>query len=583
MRLKSYYQSAVNVRVRFFMLSAFVGVVAGFATLGLIGLIALVQEGVFGSMSEVRFASVVAGSPTWLVLLTPAIGGLIVGALLHFMQGQRYHGIADVMEACAVRGARMDVRSGVGAAFAAAISMGSGAPVGREGPAVHIGASISAWLAERLGLTQSDSLTLLGCGAAAAVTASFNAPIAGVLFALEVVVGYYTMRVFAPIVVASAASVIVRQSVLGGDAVFSLPHFQLNSFWELPIFGLLGLFCALFVLVLILLVGKIQDFWQASKAPLWCRPALGGLLIGAIAIRFPDVLGSGYQSIDQSLNQELLPTLLMVLLVMRFLGTGIALGSGFAGGVFTPSLVFGALLGALIWTLVSALLPDLVSEHGVYSIVGMGALASAMLGAPISTVLIVFELTANYEVTIAVMLAAAMASTLMQLSPHTSFFRWQLARRGVNITSGRDQSLLRTRTVENLVKQDFSPVGDGDKIIDVERQLSTDKNRIAILLDEDGNLLGSANLRRLVAASIDHGFDTPAAEILFGSEKSISQHTNLVVALQEMAEQNIDYMPVVESRDTERFLFKGVVFRTDLLKNYYDVLRTARAEEFGIN
>ena len=583
MKFLSHSGSVIFLRLRFFILSAIVGVVVGLATLGLIAMIGGVQSLFFGRASEELYASIAANSPAWLVLLTPALGGLIVGVLIHLMKGQRYHGIADVMEACAVRGARMDARSGVGAAIAAAISMGSGAPVGREGPAVHIGASISAWLAEKFKFSQSDSLTLLGCGAAAAVTASFNAPIAGVLFALEVVVGYYTMRVFAPVVVASAGSVIVRHGILGDYTTFSLPLFDLNSLWELPAFGLLGLLCAFFVLALIVLVGRIQDFWQHSAVPIWLRPALGGLVIGAIATQFPHILGSGYQSIDQTLNQELMPMFLVLLLSLRLLGAGIALGSGFAGGVFTPALVFGALLGALFWLMITPLIPTLISDHSVYSIVGMGALASAMLGAPISTVLIVFELTANYEITIAVMLAAAMASIVMQLSPHTSFFRWQLSRRGVNITTGRDQSLLRTRTIEDLVKQECSLIKVKDQIIDVQRQLSKQKHRVAILLDTENNLIGSASLRLLVAASIDNGFDALAADVMYNHEISVEQHTNLVVAVQQMADHGMDYMPVVKSREDESAQFMGIVLRSDLLKSYYDVVRDARAEEFGVN
>jgi len=572
------------VRVRFFALSGVVGVVVGLATLGLIAMIAVVQRALYGQASEERFASIVGDSPIWLVLLAPAVGGLIVGGLIHLTKGQRYHGIADVMEACAVRGARMDVRSGASAAVAAAVSLGAGAPVGREGPAVHIGASICAWLAEKLGFSQSDSLTLLGCGAAAAVTASFNAPIAGVLFALEVIVGYYTIRVFAPIVVASAGSVMVRHTVLGDSTVFTLPVFSLNSLWELPLFAVLGIVSALFVLALIYAVGHIQTFWQRSRAPLWVRPAFAGLLLGAIATVFPHVLGSGFQAVDLSLNESLLPGFLALLLAWRFVGTSVALGSGFAGGVFTPAIVFGALLGALLWIGFAAVMPGLVSAHSVYAIVGMGALGSAMLGAPISTVLIVFELTGNYEVTIAVMLAAAMASAVMQLSPHTSFFRWQLARRGVNITSGRDQSLLRTETIEGVVKQECSFIASGDKIIDVERLLSRDRHRIAVLLDDDGNLLGSGNLRMFVAASIDHGFDAPAADVLHSPATAIAEHTNLVVALQQMADADMDYMPVVTATDGEEApVFRGIVVRAGLLKAYYDVIRAARAEEFGVN
>lgn len=579
---KPFFRRNILERIRFFSLSALLGVVVSLATLLLIDMILFVQSLFFAQVTEENIVDIVSSSPSWLVVFTPFFGGLLVGILIHFLDGQRYHGIADVMESCAVRGARMDVRSGTGAAIAAAISMGSGAPVGREGPAVHIGASISAWLAEKLRFKQSDSLALLGCGAAAAVTASFNAPIAGVLFALEVVVGYYTMRVFAPVVIASAASVVVRHNIVGDHSIFHLPTFEINSLWEMPVFGLLGILCAGFVLTMILLVGKIQKFWALSSFPLWARPAIAGLFIGAIATQMPHILGSGFEAIDQTLNQSLLPGALFTLLLVRLIGTSAALGSGFAGGVFTPSLVFGAIFGGLMWSGVAYLFPSMVSAQGVYSIVGMGALASAMLGAPISTVLIVFELTANYDVTIAVMFAAAMASTTMQLSSHTSYFRWQLSNRGVNITTGRDQSLLRTKTLESLVKRECSFISINDKIIDTERQLSRERHLVSVLLNESNELLGSASLRHLVSASIDHGFDAYTASVLNPAEVSVSEHTNLVAALQTMAEHSLDYLTVVTDVETNR-QFKGVVYRSDLMKAYYNVVRDARAEEFGVN
>jgi CIC family chloride channel protein len=268
---------------------------------------------------------------------------------------------------------------------------------------------------------------------------------------------------------------------------------------------------------------------------------------------------------------------------MRFLGTAVALGCGFPGGVFTPALVFGALLGGVIWVLLSQVSFAPLSNHAFYSIVGMGALASAMLGAPISTVLIVFELTANYDVTIAVMVATALSSTLMQLSPHTSYFRWQLARRDVNITSGRDQSLLLTRSVEHLVKDDCSFIAAEDKIIDVERLLSKERNRVAILIEGNNLLLGSASLAVLVEASIEHGFEAPVAGVLIDESVSISVHTNLVAALQKMAEADMDYMPVTEASDEQCLVFKGLIFRDDLLRSYYEVMRAAREHEFGVN
>ena len=230
----------------FFVLALITGLLVGATTVALIEAISRLQDIVFTRFGSDKVFWLIDKSD-WSILLAPVFGGIVVGIILRNMPDQRFHGIADVMEASAMRAGRMDVRSGGIVALATWVSLGSGAPLGREGPAVHIGASLSAWLAEHLGLDRSQSIALLGCAAAAAVTASFNTPIAGVLFALEVIVGYYSLRVFTPVVVAAMGAVIVRRSVYGSGPEFILPDYSIGSFWELLAFAALGLVAALVV------------------------------------------------------------------------------------------------------------------------------------------------------------------------------------------------------------------------------------------------------------------------------------------------------------------------------------------------
>jgi len=577
--------SPVGNRVLFFFLAVVVGVVVALATVGLIELIALVQLIGFGRSSEAEFASIAAEAPAWRVVAAPLIGGLVVGTTIYLLPGQRYHGIADVMEACAFNSGRMGVRSGLGAAFAAGVSLGVGAPVGREGPAVHIGASISAWLAERLGLNRSQSLALLGCGAAAAVTTSFNAPIAGVLFALEVIVGYYTLRVFAPVVVASVAAVVVRDQFFGSAPLFAIPSYSLFSLAELPYFALLGVIGALLVKVFIALVAGCQNLWSRTGVPIWMRPAVAGLIIGLIALQYPMLLSVGYEPVDLALREQLPIQALCVLLILKLFGTALALGSGFAGGVFSPSVFIGAMLGGFFWFILGYLPVDTVSAQGVYSIVGIAGIASAMLGAPISTVLIVFEVTRSYEVTVAVMLSAAFASTVMQLGKHSSFFRWQLGSRGVNISAGRDVSVLMTHHIGQLLTQRYTRVGVMTHLKQVESQLGLERRRVAFVMDENNRFVGSMNLRELVGLTLEHGADQPVSEHTRDRTVSVTPETNLVSALQMMAEHDIEYLPVlnpkpVAENDSDVL---GIVFKADVLHEHYEVLRKAREEEFGVN
>ena len=304
-------------RFVFFLLAALIGGLVGVATIALIKLILLVQWFGYGAASETEYASIAAAVPAWQIILVPGIGGLLVGILMQWLPAQRYHGIADVMEACALNSARMPAKSGLVAALAAGLSLGVGAPLGREGPAVHIGASLSAWFAERLGLDRGQSLALLGCGAAAAVTVSFNAPIAAVIFALEVIVGYYTLRVFAPVVIAAMTAIVVRHAVIGNDFVFAVPAYTLSSLWELPFVRLAGCAGRPVSRLILVMVEATERGWRILHIPRWLQPALAGLLIGAVALKLPMILSVGVETTYQALRGELATGLLLSLLVFK--------------------------------------------------------------------------------------------------------------------------------------------------------------------------------------------------------------------------------------------------------------------------
>lgn len=569
-----------NSRLGFFLLSAFTGLLVGTSTVALIESVAFLQHFLFGVSAEDDPNEFVSNFTGWSALVVPILGGVVISIMLRVLPGQRFHGIADVMEASALRAGRMDVRSGVTAAVATTVSLGSGVPLGREGPAVHIGASLTSWLAETLHLDRTRSLTLLGCAAAAAVTASFNTPIAGVIFALEVIVGYYALRVFAPVVVAAMGAVIVRHSVYGNRPEFSLPDYQIDSLWELPAFAFLGLVAAFIVQGFIYLVILSRAGWSKTFVPIWIRPAFAGVVIGAMVMYYPLALGVGYEGTSLALNESLPLALLFALLVVKLLGGAIALGSGLPGGVFSPALFIGAMLGGVYWYLMQMVLPVDISSQGVYSVVGMAAIASAMLGAPISTLLIVFELTIDYDLVIAVMLAAAMASTFMQSLPHSSFFRWQLSDRGINLNTGRDQGLLRTRTIDEFVTQNYIEVDTNTALDSVESSMYAHQRYIAIVIDEHGEFVGSLSTDELMAGLVsDRNALCEAA--MNSVEHSLPHSTSLLAALQFLNELDTNYAPVTKTGDEAEEVV-GVIYRSDVLKALYDMMRAARSEEYGV-
>ncbi len=568
-------------RFGFFLLALLTGLIVGVVTVVLIEGILTLQDLLFARAGEVDRIHWLANKSDWTIVLALILGGLVIGLILRYMPENRFHGIADVMEASAMRAGKMDVRSGGIVGLATLVSLGAGAPLGREGPAVHIGASMTAWLAEKLGLDRTQSISLLGCAAAAAVTASFNTPIAGVIFALEVIVGYYALRVFAPVVVAAMGAVIVRHSMYGSGSEFSLPDVAIGSLWELLPFALLGVTAAVLVQLFIFMVIGTQHVWQKSGIPFWFRPSIAGAVIGIAALTYPLILGVGYEGTSLALNEELDMAMLIGLLAAKTLCAALALGSGFAGGVFSPALFIGAMLGGAFWWAFSFAGLELHSSTGVYSVVGMAAVASAMLGAPISTLLIVFELTIDYDLVIAVMLSAAVASTTMQLMPYNSFFRWQLHKRGINLNTGRDQSLLRTRTIDNLISSSYIETSPDATLQEVEAAMFAVKHYVAIVVNEQGQFLGSLSTDDVFAAAADSGRELICSEAINNANHAVPTSSSLLAALQKLNELDTHYAPVtrVGEENTEVI---GVIYRSDVLNGLYDLLRQARSEEFGV-
>lgn len=567
-------------RAGFFVLALITGLLVGASTVALIEAITRLQDVVFTRFGTDKIFWLIDKSD-WSILLAPVVGGIVVGIILRNMPNKRFHGIADVMEASAMRAGRMDVRSGGFAALATWVSLGFGAPLGREGPAVHIGASLTAWLAEYLGLDRAQSMTLLGCAAAAAVTASFNTPIAGVLFALEVIVGYYSLRVFTPVVVAAMGAVMVRRSVYGSGPEFTLPDYSIGPFWELLAFAALGLVAALIVQSFIYLVMAAQISWSKTPVPHWMRPACAGVLIGCIAMYFPLSLGVGYEGTSLALNQNLTISVMLALLLAKLLGGALALGSGFAGGVFSPSLFMGAMLGGVFWFVVDTLVPLQASSQGVYSVVGMAAVASAMLGAPISTLLIVFELTIDYDLVIAVMLASAMASTCMQVMPYGSFFRWQLHRRGINLQIGRDQSLLRTRNIDEFISDKYIIASPTDTLSDLQDAMGAASHHYAVIKDEHGVFCGGVSASDIVNGRATMGRIAHCQQVLSSSADVLPVSTSLLAAQQKFNDlDNRHCLPVTRTGE-DGIEVVGVVYRDDVLFALYDLMREARSEEYG--
>ena len=373
------------------LLSLIVGLSVSVAAILFRQLILVTQFTWLGVMTETMATA--ARETHWLIiLLTPALGGLLIGWLLtRFLPARRTGGVADDIEAKAHGGRNIEMKAGLGSAAVSALSLGFGASAGREGPMVHLGATISTSLGTWFNLPAWARRTILACGVASAVSASFNAPIAGVLFAHEVVLGHYSKRSFIPIVISSVMGTMLTRLWFGNAAAFSIPDYQITSFLEFPAFALLGVVCAFVAVAFQFGIIGTDYIARSITMPLWLRPAVGGLMIGAIGIYFPEILGVGYEATDMALKNQFSLSLLLALIVAKCAATAITIASRFGGGVFSPSLYIGAMTGGAFGLIASSIFPELASSEGLYAILGMGAVAAAVIGAPISTTLIVLN------------------------------------------------------------------------------------------------------------------------------------------------------------------------------------------------
>lgn len=570
------------------ILAVLVGVAAaGGAILFRLGLSG-VQFLFYGFGSE-TMASRIAALPWWHIVLAPTLGGLVVGLLLRYlMPGQRARAVPDVMEACALRGGHIPLRVGVGAAVVSAVSLGVGASTGREGPVVHLGATIGSFLGRRLGMSASLLRTLFGCGVASAVAASFNAPIAGVFFALEVVIGHYALSAFAPIVLASVMGTVVSRLYYGDFPAFVLPkNYEIVSFLEFPAFALLGVVSALVAGLFMWSVITAQDTVKRLDPPLVLRPAAAGLVLGLVALVFPQALGVGYEATDAALKEMLPLWLLLALIVLKTGATAISLGCGFGGGVFSPALFVGAMTGGAFGLIATGVFPDLSSGHGAYTLVGMGAVAGAVLGAPISTILIVFEMSGDYALTIALMVAVVIASTLIDQVLGKSLFTWQLERRGIVLEGGREVALLRQVRVSHVMKRDYAAIDPSADWDEVHERLRTARYGELLVLGDANTLIGVITLVDLAEAEAhaadgadpDAPVHRTAAALARPDPPMLEAADDIRAAMRLMDQAGESHIAVVDDREARHVV--GFVHEHDVMLAYHRALMQARAEERG--
>lgn len=457
--------------IQFWFIALLIGIAGGFAAVVFRTGITFLQQTLYGT-DDVRLIHSFAETLPWYVILViPILGGLAVGLILNrFTSDGKVRSVAEVIEGAAIKDGRVETKEGLASAAASLITLGTGGSTGREGPVVHLAAVISTWVSNKLAVDGITGRDLLGCAVAAAVSASFNAPIAGALFALEVVLRHFAVHAFAPIVIASVAGTVINRLAFGDITEFSLGEASVLAFYvELPAFLILGLLSGCVAVLMMRAIFWADDFGSYFQRriglPRVLRPAVAGALLGGLAIFYPHIIGVGYETTSAALTGSLMLHEVVVFCVLKVAAVAITMAGRMGGGVFSPSLMVGALLGLGFGLVATAIAPNISGSETLYALAGMGAVAAAVLGAPISTTLIVFELTGDWQTGLAVMVAVSMSTALASRLVDRSFFLTQLERRNIHLAAGPQAYLLSMFRVANVMRTPDDPRAAPDEML----------------------------------------------------------------------------------------------------------------------
>ncbi|MFE1776655.1 chloride channel protein [Streptomyces sp. NPDC059008] len=436
------------------------------------------------------------------VLLAPVVGGLLYGPLVdRFAKEARGHGVPEVMLAVAQRGGRINPQVSVVKALASALCIGSGGSVGREGPIVQIGSALGSTLGRVVKVAEDRMRLLVACGAAGGIAATFNAPLAGVFFSMELILGAFSVEAFGATVLSSVTASVIGRAAFGDTAFLTLPPFHVEHLAQYGLFAVLGVLAGAVGVGFTRILYWIEDACDwAWRGPEWLRPAVGGLLLGLVLLVLPQMYGVGYPVLENAAHGEYVAGFLLLLLAGKVLATSLTIGIGGSGGVFAPSLFIGAMLGAAYGATTHQLMPSAAGAVGAYALVGMGAMFAGASRAPITAVVILFELTGQYSIILPLMLAIVLATLTSRLLSHDTIYTLKLRRRGIDLNAPAPGPKLGTQTVESVMEQLPTPLAAATPLLEAGDLLRLSDHGALPVVDAEGRYLGTITARAVAEA-----------------------------------------------------------------------------------
>lgn len=545
-----------------------IGVLGGYSSVGFIYLLRFVENLSWGV--DLAPQAILENVSWYWILIIPAIGLVLTAVIVkYFAPEARGAGVPEVMETASIKGGVIRPRVAVFKTLASALTLGMGGSAGREGPMVQIGSAIGSLFGQIVQVSSQRMKTFVGCGAASGIAATFNAPIAGALFAVEIIIGDFGVAHFSPIVVSSVVATVISHNYLGASHAFDLPAYHLISPWELIPYGVLGLVTGAVALAFITVLYRTDDLFQKYDMPFYVKAAVGGMLLGGLGLVFPHVLGNGYPAINLILLDEITWGIALILILWKLVATSITIGAGGSGGIFAPSLFLGAMTGGVIGTIVHTIMPTISASPGAYALVGMAGVVGATTHAPLTAILMIFEMTNNYQIILPVMLTTILATVFSMVVRNESIYTLKLLRRGVDIFRGQDINVLRSLEVRSAMRSTVEKVDKVTTLRQLMSLMSGSSHSVFFIVDEDDRLSGYVtlnDLRRLIQDTEVLSELIIAGDIAHECHSVLTDDDTLDRAMDLFAQEGIDELPVVRNRDDR--ILTGTVWRQDVIEAY---------------
>lgn len=551
------------------IIALIIGMLGGFGAIAIRAMIKWISSLSFPGSGTVL--ENITAAPWYVIVAAPVVGGLIVGPIIHFLaQEAKGHGVPEVMQSLILRGGAIRPRVAFVKALASSITIGTGGSVGREGPIVQIGASLGSTIGRFFRVSPTRMKTFVGCGAAAGIAAAFNAPVAGALFAVEILLGDFAFTQFSPIVISSVMATVISHKFEGNFAAFQVPKYQLVSPYELLFYFILGALCAVAAFAFIKILYFAEDFFDNHfRIPEYLKPAVGGVAIGLIALVLPQIMGVGYDSINNALHGKTVWYMALLLIFMKIAATSVTLGSGGSGGIFAPSLFIGAMVGCAFGWLVHSQFPGIAATPGAYALVAMGGLVAGTTHAPITAIIIVFELTNDYRIILPLMITCIISTVISTGLSRESIYTLKLVLRNIHIKDGAEINVMKSIFVKDVYTPHAETIADCSNFNDIVNTVIAGRDPHFPVINRKGKLTGILSLNDVK----DHLFDKDVLQNLLIADDiavkefdTVSLDDNCQTVLDRIGSGNLEGLPVVHPRRPDTLM--GMIWRKDVLDAY---------------